>query len=152
MTVKWFTKFIQLLVDLVLDITFFFFSWIMKPEFEFTDYLILLHKKSAWIFSISFYSIFKYWVSAGYLTLILVDYQLLISQRMSILWASLFCRETPLTGGGACSFLMRETLSTLCISTSMFHPEAWTNKAATNWIGVSLKFHHFPFSQLKTNK
>lgn len=40
MTVKWFTKFIQLLVDLVLDITFFFFSWIMKPEFEFTDYLI----------------------------------------------------------------------------------------------------------------
>lgn len=25
MTVKWFTKFIQLLVDLVLDITFFFF-------------------------------------------------------------------------------------------------------------------------------
>lgn len=60
MTVKWFTKFIQLLVDLVLDITFFFFSWIMKPEFEFTDYLILLHKKSAWIFSISFYSIFKY--------------------------------------------------------------------------------------------
>lgn len=151
MTVKWFTKFIQLLVDLVLDITFFFFfldneAWIWVHRLPDT------HKKSAWIFSISFYSIFKYWVSAGYLTLILVDYQLLISQRMSILWASLFCRETPLTGGGACSFLMRETLSTLCISTSMFHPEAWTNKAATNWIGVSLKFHHFLFLQLKTNK
>ena len=85
MTVKWFTEFIQLLVDLVLDITFFFFSLIMKPEFEFTDYLILLHKKSAWIFSISFYSIFKYRVSAGYLTLILVDYQLLISQSVSFL-------------------------------------------------------------------
>lgn len=130
MTVKWFPKFIQLHVDLVLDITFF--SGIMKPEFEFTDCLILLHKKSAWIFSISFYSIFKYRVSAGYLTLILFDYQLLISQRMSILWASLFCRKAPLAAGGACSFLMRKVLSTLCISTSMFHPESQINKPATN--------------------